>query len=51
MANVFITFETATAYLERLVKQGLIDHNPGTGTYMTTDRGKQMIMQKGNSDF
>lgn len=49
MANAFVTYETATGYLEKLKRGGLIGYSPGTGTYMTTTKGRKIIITAENS--
>jgi len=43
MANVFISYETATCYLEKLIKEGLIVYHPDTNTYRATEQGKRKL--------
>lgn len=53
MANAFVTYETATGCLEKLKREGFVDYNQGTGTYVTTSKGREMIaeMKENNPDF
>lgn len=44
MAAAFITYETATGYLEKLVQEGLIQYQADTRTYSTTKLGKERIL-------
>ena len=41
MAHAFITYETATGYIEKLVGEGLMEYHPDTKTYSTTELEKE----------
>lgn len=48
MAGAFISYETATGYLEKLAREGLIEYNSGKGVYTITDKGRQRMIEYGN---
>ena len=44
MAGAFISHETATGYLQKLMQEGLIVYHPGRNTYSTTEQGKDDLI-------
>lgn len=44
MGDAFLSFKSVTDQLEKLQHEGLIEYNADTHSYLTTEKGKQLLL-------